>query len=297
MRWTVSHRSLLGLCVVASLVSIATGVTGCRELENPAHAPDAGDTNTDAGTDSDSDSDTDIDLSWVELPSGTFMMGSEEGQLDEGPVHEVMVQPFEILETEVTVDEYRACVAAGACSTPATDVDDQCNWSFEDRDTHPVNCVDWYQALDFCDWAGGRLPSEAEWEYAARGAGQDIEHPWGGSWVDCNHAVMDDGGSGCGEGQTWPVCSKPLGNTEQGLCDMSGNVWEWVRDWYHSSYNGAPDDGSSWEEPSGTSRVLRGGSYLSHADIDYSSLTVFARGHDNPIIAEDDYGFRCVREI
>jgi len=75
----------------------------------------------------------------------------------------------------------------------------------------------------------------------------------------------DDGGDGCGRDSTWPVCSKPSGNTTEGLCDMAGNVFEWVQDWYHSSYDGAPTDGSAWEKPTGSSRVLRGGSWLGSA--------------------------------
>ena len=114
-----------------------------------------------------------------------------------------------------------------------------------------MNCLDWQQAVDFCAWAGGRLPSEAEWEYAARSGGpsSSYKYPWGNDAATCTYAVMDDGGYGCGTGRTWSVCSKPAGNTSQGLCDMSGNVWEWVEDWYHGDYTGAPTDGSAWVSP------------------------------------------------
>ena len=213
---------------------------------------------------------------WCLIPGGSFNMGSNDGDDDERPVHSVTVRTFEMSKTAVTFRQYRACVSAGGC-TPAH-VDDGTCWiwngskweqgrlpsSFQ-GDEQPVVCVDWDQAQAYARWAGGRLPTEAEWEYAARSGGRDWKYPWGNENATCERAVMDDGGNGCGRNSTWPVCSKPRGNTTQGLCDMAGNVWEWVQDWYHDSYNGAPTDGSAWERPTGSYRVSRGGSWVSSA--------------------------------
>ncbi|MBI5245276.1 MAG: SUMF1/EgtB/PvdO family nonheme iron enzyme [Elusimicrobia bacterium] len=189
---------------------------------------------------------------WVRIPGGSFRMGTGNG--DEGPAHQVAVKPFQMAKTEVTVAQYKACVDAGGCTAP--DTGKYCNWGVSGRENHPVNCVDWNQAKKFSEWAGGRLPSEAEWEYAARSAGKDREYPWGDEDATCERAVI----SGCGNG-TASMCSKSAGNTAQGLCDMAGNVWEWTQDWYHGSYNGAPSDGSAWLSPAGSDRVFRGGSW------------------------------------
>ncbi|HQL56295.1 MAG TPA: SUMF1/EgtB/PvdO family nonheme iron enzyme [Myxococcota bacterium] len=239
---------------------------------------------------------------WCLIPGGSFNMGSNDGDDDEKPVHSVTVRTFEMSKTAVTFRQYRACVSAGGC-TPAH-VDDGTCWiwngskweqgrlpsSFQ-GDEQPVVCVDWDQAQAYARWAGGRLPTEAEWEYAARSGGRDWKYPWGNENATCERAVMDDGGNGCGRNSTWPVCSKPKGNTTQGLCDMAGNVWEWVQDWYHDSYNGAPTDGSAWERPTGSSRVFRGGSC--YGDAWYVRAAFRLDGV--PRFRFDNLGFRLAR--
>jgi formylglycine-generating enzyme len=228
-------------------------------------------------------------VGFIPVPSGQFEMGSTEYS-DEQLVHPVTIAEFEMVKTEVTVQQYRVCVDAGHCSEP--DIDTYCNWGQCDRDDHPINCVDWDQARDFCTFVGGRLPTEAEWEYAARSGGKDITYPWGDEEATCERAIMDDGAVGCGQGRTWSVCSKPAGNSDQGLCDLVGNVWEWTEDCWHDSYNGAPSDGSAWvdncEKPA---RVVRGGSW--YVDSPYF-LRAAHRGWVVSTLRRFYLGFRCV---
>lgn len=208
------------------------------------------------------------DLTWVKIEGGSFKMGGD-GEYDGKPIHNVTLKSFMISESEVTVAQYRRCVNAKVCSAPRSKTDSAyCNWGHSNREDHPINCVSWFQLNTFAKWVGGRLPTEAEWEYAARSQGKEKTYPWGNQKPSCMYAVMNDGGRGCGENRTLSVCSKRRGNTEQGLCDMGGSVWEWVLDEYEESYNGAPVDGGARckssncsTNTSDTNRVLRGGGW------------------------------------
>ena len=230
---------------------------------------------------------------WVSISGGTFMMGSEDGEgipglefmLDEQPIHPVNVPSFEMWRTEVTVEQYSQCFCSGTCSEPGVEYGERTNWAVHGRGSHPINGIIWEQAVDFCTWAGGRLPSEAEWEYAARSGGKDVTYPWGDDQATCDYAVMNQGYLGCGESHTFEVCSRPAGNTDHGLCDMSGNEEEWTQDTYHQSYIGAPSDGSAWETTT-TTRVLRGGDFASN----YTRLRVTERRGAHAIA-----GIRCAR--
>ena len=220
-------------------------------------------------------------------------MGSPDavGNDDEHPQHLVIVPDFELTRSEITVFQYSECVDDSVCS--AAGLDDACSWGVEGREDYPVNCVSWTQAGEFCAWAGGRLPSEAEWEFAARG-GAEVTYPWGDGDASCDYAVMADydaGGPGCGTGGTLEVCGKPDGDTIHGLCDMAGNVMEWVEDQYHDSYTGAPSDGSAWVDLTSTERVMRGGGYHGTPD----QVRVAARMWGNEATQGDAVGFRCAR--
>lgn len=233
-----------------------------------------------------------VRIDWVLIPGGTFLMGSDEYP-QERPVHKVAVKTFELGRTEVTNRQYQACVKAGACAP----LDMNClSPAFRGPD-QPAVCVPWAQARAFAEWAGGRLPSEAEWEYAARGAGGTGRYAWGDAPPTCRRAVFGENPDkpGCGRGSTWPVCSKPRGNTKQGLCDMGGNVWEWTEDRYHDTYDGAPSDGSAWLEKSTSSfRSDRGGQWDGAAH----NLRVFNRDSEDPDIhSERGTGFRVARDL
>jgi len=230
---------------------------------------------------------------FIEIPAGTFMMGCAPNDSsydsDEKPYHEVYLDAYYIQKHEVTVAEYRECVNAGTCTEPQSKSDSKyCNWGYSDRDNHPINCVTWHQAKAYCEWIGGRLPTEAEWEKAARGTDGRI-YPWGNAKATCEYAVMDDGSSGCGKDRTWPVCSKPRGNSPYGLCDMSGNVREWVNDWYKSGYYKSSPRDNPRGPSSGGSRVVRGGGWVS----DPGNLRASNRGRFTPGTGDSDFGFRC----
>lgn len=241
-------------------------------------------------------------IQWVSIPGGSFLMGygADDGWPSAKPAHQVTVKPFQMARTLVTNRQYKACVDAGACA-PAHMSDGNCrSWGelnlaakFQGAD-QPVVCVDWNEARIFAEWVGGRLPSEAEWEYAARSAGKNYKYPWGNEAAACDRAVILDnaaGGEGCGRKSTWPVCSKPKGNTEQGLCDMAGNIWVWLQDWYHDSYNGAPNDGSAWEKPICSNRAVRGGAWRYDASLARAAY----RGSDGPWQPFTNVGIRPVR--
>ena len=208
-------------------------------------------------------------LEWVKLPGGTFTMGAK-GERNNEP-RKATVEDFEISRTEVTIDQYRKCMEARACDVPKTGP--ICNWGQPGRGAHPVNCVDWNQAQAYAEWAKVRLPTEAEWEYAARGGGKAQRYPWGQSEPTCEVAVVGEGGDGCGKRRTWPACSKRKGDTAQGVCDMGGNVWEWVAD------------------SKGKSRVFKGGSFNSHAKY----LRAATRRSVKPTMRTPILGFRVAR--
>lgn len=234
-------------------------------------------------------------VKWIELPGGTFVMGGEGYDRDQ-PAHRVKVGPFSIAQTETTVAQYEACVRAGKCTAPAGSGNKASNYGAAGRDEHPINEVSYVAAERFCRWAGGRLPTEAEWEYAARSAGRPEMFPWGNTSASCQHAVMDEdgeinGNEGCGVGTTHEVCSRKAGNTAQGLCDMAGNVWEWVYDWYADDYYdwGPPANPRGPER--GDRRVVRGGAYSTK----YRFLPANERDSRAPDGGALDLGFRCAK--
>ena len=248
----------------------------------------------------------------VHVPAGEFQMGSSSGAAAEKPVHEVYVSGFFIDTYEVTVDEYKRCVDAGECSTPKYEHDylKHFNYGASGRGKHPINGVDWNQAKAYCAWAGKRLPTEAEWEKAARGT-DGRKYPWGNEEPSCALAVMDDGDWGCGKDRTWEVGSKPMGASPYGAHDMAGNVWEWTADWYDKSYYGSSPTRDPKGPTQGSGRVARGGSWdladtALHAGLRRfnpspgfagAGLRAAIRGYGAPGDADSALGFRCVRSL
>jgi formylglycine-generating enzyme required for sulfatase activity len=258
----------------------------------------------------------DCPVGMVSVPAGTFWMGSLAGmgQRNEQPTHQVTLSGYCIDRTEVTVKAYESCVAAKDCSVALPTIDSTrgyspdgvkqwsryCNQS--DRPDHPINCVDWEQASAYCRWVGKRLPTEAEWEYAARGS-DGRRYPWGNVPPAAN--LLNACGSECvaiwtpdlgekweamyeasdGWATTAPVGTFPAGASPFGVLDMAGNVWEWTADWY-GDYSDAPVRNPKGAV-TGLYRVTRGGGWLT------SDVRAAFRMGDLPGHRRARLGFRC----
>lgn len=228
-------------------------------------------------------------MQMVHVPAGEFIMGSleSEGWEDERPQHTVYLDSFLIDKTEVTTAQYDRCVQAGACSLPDTK-GYACTYGAPNKQDHPINCVDWSQAEAYCSWVGRRLPTEAEWEKAARGTDGRI-YPWGNQMPSAALANFDLKAE-----DTTPVGQYPSGASPYGALDMAGNVWEWVADWYDDQYYAQSTNEDPVGPSSGTYRVVRGGSWDDAAP----DIRVAYRSGYEPTPStgrHDDLGFRCAR--
>ncbi len=244
--------------------------------------------------------------SFLTLPGGSFVMGSPEEEpnrySDEGPRHQVRVPDFAIMATEVTNAQYAAFLnAAGRRGTQdrpwfESRAEDSQSRIEKEGDTwraspgfeqYPVVNVSWYGARAFCAHYGGRLPTEAEWEYAAR-AGTTTAWSFGANASDIGEYAWYSDNSG---NKPHPVAGKRP--NPWGLYDMHGNLWEWVEDCWHDNYRGAPNDGSAWVDKDCTYRVVRGGSFFFSPRF----LRSANRDRDRPVYRDVFFGFRCVRSL
>lgn len=237
-----------------------------------------------------------IEPQMVNIPGGTFEMGSTSGDSDEKPVHQVTVKAFKMGQTEVTFAQWDACVKDGGCSYQPDDE----GWGRGERPV--INMSYDYITQQFIPWLNRvtgkryRLPSEAEWEYAAR-AGSTTRYSWGN---EASHKYANYGTDNCCNGlakdkdkwvNTSPV--KSFSANQFGLYDMHGNVWEWVQDCWNNSYQNAPSDGSAWMEGDCSSRVLRGGGWKYHPPFQRSAnRSWFETSHRGP-----GSGFRLAEDL
>ena len=206
--------------------------------------------------------------------------------LAECPQHTVYLDAYWIDKFEVTNSQYERCIKAGVCGTPQSADNSDLN-----SPSYPVVGVGWNDAVAYCQWAGARLPTEAEWEKAARGT-DGRRFPWGNNPAPCDLAVTyDQFANACDQGYTiWPVGSKPAGASPYGALDMAGNAQEWVMDWYDADYYTNSPSQNPAGPNSGNTRVQRGGSWL---QILLHARTAHRDGCP-PDLTADFVGFRCV---
>jgi formylglycine-generating enzyme required for sulfatase activity len=252
-------------------------------------------------------------MEMVHVPAGEFTMGSTDAEVDsalalcnevkdcerswfenEQPQHTVYLDAFYIDKTEVTNAQYRKCVEAGACDAPWNTI----YYDKADYAQHPVVFVGWNDADAYCQWEGKRLPTEAEWEKAARGT-DGWTYPWGNTFDGSRLNFCDrnckldqrDSDADDGYAQTAPVGSYPDGASPYGALDMAGNVWEWVADWYDNGYYASSPESNPGGPGAGDVRMVRGGSW--GADAAY--VRAADRDSAPPDGMHQSVGFRCAR--
>lgn len=266
----MSYRRLFSLIVSITLL---VHISGCSEDDNPA-GPSS---NAPTGM--------------VLVPAGFYSMGADYSAPRSLPIHTVNVPAFYIDIYEVTNAQYKAfCDSTARAYPPDPSFDDMPNYFTNPvYVNYPVVTVDWNDAEAYATWAGKRLPTEAEWERAAKGNTDNRQWPWGDTWNDSYANVY--GNPADGYAYTSPVGHYPNGISPTGCYDMTGNVYEWCEDDWHGSYTGAPTDGSAWiDSPRVSDRIMRGGSWAGAYDTKCA-----ARLYGDSATRYGNVGFRCSR--
>lgn len=242
----------------------------------------------------------------VSIPAGTYLIGPDEANPDNGPAHEVTLDAYEIDIYEVTNRDFQNFINSGECPGPLIEGNpDPCvydgavqsvthedYWTSSQYLYYPVINLRWDQAEAYCRWAGKRLPTEAEWEVAARGdsdgdsSNDDRLYPWGNTPPTCDQANYE----GC-VADTMEVGSLVAGVSPFGVYDMAGNVAEWVNDYYNATYYQWGETDNPQGPTSGSNRVVRGGSWYCSANKTTSTF----RDQANPLLQYNSVGFRCAR--
>jgi formylglycine-generating enzyme required for sulfatase activity len=217
-------------------------------------------------------------MTMVYIPAGVFLMGSDDGDYDESPVHEVYLDAFWIDEHEVTHDQYNKFMK---------EAEHEDAYYNENGGSRPETYATWSDAHAYCEWAGRHLPTEAEWEKAARGGLDGKKYPWGDEDPVCDDSAENGAQFTDCEHGTVPV--KSFSRNGYGAMDMAGNLWEWVSDWYNSGYYENSPAENLQGPASGEYRVLRGGSWYNLADL----MRVANRFKLVPVNTSSNIGFRC----
>jgi formylglycine-generating enzyme required for sulfatase activity len=229
----------------------------------------------------------------VNIPAGTFLMGGALGEDDESPAHNVSVAAFKMQAAETSNSQYDSCVTAGKCTKPHYE-DGKCiMWTSSGvekvqvpveyrKPDLPVTCIDWRQASRYCDYRGMRLPTEAEWEYAAL-AGSNTVYAWGDARPDKSKCVFKN--------NRHPAVPKSFLSNPSGLFDMTGNVWEWTSDRYEADYYKVSESENPKGPAAGRYMVIRGGGWYSNE----SQLRIKNRQWMPGEYGEVSLGVRCVK--
>ncbi len=225
----------------------------------------------------------------VSIAAGRYWIGCDEQVNtgcfdDEKPGRSVELTAFAIMRHEVTMEAYDLCVAEGKC--PAAGTARDCTWQQAGKERHPINCVSWDAAQAFCQSKGWRLPTELEWEAAARGESRKA-FPWGDELPSCGRAIVADGSPGCGAGGPAAVRSRPADRSWANAFDLGGNVREWTASDYQAYPGGTVEPGTA-------GKVNRGGSWVMRPE---KVLRAHTRGVDPPTESQPDLGFRCAVDL